>query len=819
MRIPLEKEQSKNEELLKIQFEVNQWLAAYKQVFKFRDKPYGIQFKKQDGGVAYTPSCKNDGVAGVCKKPCSGCKHRDPAPLTDEILAEHYWGIISIGGYVAFLNNRTNMVVLDFDNHQGKTAPLKDVIKFYQTCKKHRIPIYVFRSKSGNGFHIYIFFKKAIKADTAIDFVNSLLFDAGLKFSNKQANSFDRFFPNQRELTGKKLGGLIALPYGGQAREKGNGLMLDPESGFTKPYDDQTKALNDVEKISLSRVKKVVRSIFQVGVYRGGFLPENSSSAVYNAQQIISGCGFIRHCIVHASTLREPYWIIFLNIIGRCEDGTVLCHEYSMPYPGYSKEETDLKLQKMLKYPPYSCKSIMKIDDTYCKDCTLNGKNSGPIVLGTPDERLQQILKLNNEYAVVRLGSKCQIACWEFDKKYNCPKIEFIEDSQFHKFFRPKRIKENGLNTKERLSTAWFDSEFRAEYSQVGFYPNNDCPKGHLNLFLGFAVTPVPGSCNLYKKHLQNVICNGDVTVYNYLFALMARIVQDPGGKRPGVAVVLRGKQGTGKGLFMKYFGEIFGNGQHYLHITHQRQLTGRFNSHLQKAIVVFCDEGIWAGDKSAAGVLKALITEDTQLMEGKYKDPVTIDNHVNLFMASNNEWIVPAEAHDRRFFVLDVPDTYMQDAKYFGALVDQMENGGREALMWALQNFDYSGIDLRKFPKTKAHWDQLVNNMSPEEKFIYGLLHDGFFPEEKVGWPAKVKCIVLFESFVEFTKSINKRNFKNQAEFGKALKRILPKVERKNVQSNNYLKEKKYHYVFPSLEECRDQFNEYCGIEIDWEE
>ena len=70
----------------------------------------------------------------------------------------------------------------------------------------------------------------------------------------------------------------------------------------------------------------------------------------------------------------------------------------------------------------------------------------------------------------------------------------------------------------------------------------------------------------------------------------------------------LRGRQGTGKGIFCTQFGRLFG--QHFVHVERSSHLTGHFNSHLKDKLIVYADEAFWAGDKKAEGVLKAMITE-----------------------------------------------------------------------------------------------------------------------------------------------------------------------------------------------------------------
>ena len=102
----------------------------------------------------------------------------------------------------------------------------------------------------------------------------------------------------------------------------------------------------------------------------------------------------------------------------------------------------------------------------------------------------------------------------------------------------------------------------------------------------------------------------------------MADAIQNP-TDRPGVALVLKGKQGTGKGIFARGFGYLFGN--HFLHLFHGSHLTGHFNSHLKDKLMIFADEAVWGGDKKAEGMLKGLITEPSIPIEMKGKDVFTV--------------------------------------------------------------------------------------------------------------------------------------------------------------------------------------------------
>ena len=204
----------------------------------------------------------------------------------------------------------------------------------------------------------------------------------------------------------------------------------------------------------------------------------------------------------------------------------------------------------------------------------------------------------------------------------------------------------------------------------------------------------------------------------------MADGVQNPATK-PGVAIVMRGEQGVGKGIFAQYYGKLFE--PHYVQIANPKYLFG-FNALLEDKMIIYGDEAFFAGNKEHEGILKALITEDTINIERKGKDAVRRKNFVRLIIASNSDWVVPAMGSERRFCVIDVSESKRGDHAYFQAIVDQMNNGGLEALMFILKNRDITGANIRNFPQTNALKDQKIHSMTPFESWLYDSLMRGGF-------------------------------------------------------------------------------------------
>jgi hypothetical protein len=228
------------------------------------------------------------------------------------------------------------------------------------------------------------------------------------------------------------------------------------------------------------------------------------------------------------------------------------------------------------------------------------------------------------------------------------------------------------------LGAGGIGHEKRRQYDGIVYAPGADAKtmRGKLNLWTGYGCRPVAGNCNLYLAHLRDNVCSGVEEHFEYLLNWMAYAVQYPG--RPGeVAVVMRGKEGVDKGVAAWEFGCLFG--PHYRHIFQSGHLTGHFNAHLQQCSVLFADEAFFAGDRSHESILKALITEETLMIEPKGVDTFPVRNCLHLIMSSNNEWVIRAGADARRYFVLTVSDAHKQDHSYFAAIARQMDLGGRE--------------------------------------------------------------------------------------------------------------------------------------------
>jgi Family of unknown function (DUF5906) len=341
------------------------------------------------------------------------------------------------------------------------------------------------------------------------------------------------------------------------------------------------------------------------------------------------------------------------------------------------------------------------------------------------------LLGMNSLHAVVKVGGKTRVLSWEEDPAFpGCKVPSFSTIADFKAFYDKFKIvvldtdaPKIGLR-KIGLGKWWIGHEQRRQYDGLVYAPGG-CPAGMLNLWRGFGVEPSDaGDCSLYLTHLTDNICSGNPDHAQYLLDWMAYAAQHP-GRQGEVAVVMRGREGTGKGILAKFFGRLFGS--HFVHISQPSHLIGHFNGHLQQCTILFADEAFFAGDRAHEGILKALVTEDTIMIERKGVDAFAVRNCLHVILASNNAWVVPAGADARRYFVLTVSDRRMQDTAYFGAICRQMEEGGGQAaLLHHLLHRDLSSFNVRSVPRTSALDDQQAFSRRGLDLVIESMCHEG---------------------------------------------------------------------------------------------
>ncbi|GJM44998.1 MAG: hypothetical protein DHS20C21_18400 [Gemmatimonadota bacterium] len=100
--------------------------------------------------------------------------------------------------------------------------------------------------------------------------------------------------------------------------------------------------------------------------------PSHDDPYAPKADELAKECAWLDHCRRDAATLPEPEWYAMLSIIGRCQDGRAVSHEWSKGYAKYRPDETNKKVDHALTAAgPRSCARIRSDlgGETYCSSC------------------------------------------------------------------------------------------------------------------------------------------------------------------------------------------------------------------------------------------------------------------------------------------------------------------------------------------------------------------------------------------------------------------------------------------------------------------
>lgn len=441
--------------------------------------------------------------------------------------------------------------------------------------------------------------------------------------------------------------------------------------------------------------------------------------------------------------------------------------------------------------------------------------------------------KLNERHAVISdIGGKCRVISEVLDQNLARPRKRISKQS-FEDFRnRYMNIKVQSGQTKEGNPTYtpagkwWLEHPMRRQFETMVFAPGRE-PEGAYNLWQGFSCEAIPGTNHEpFLEHLRDNICSGNEEHFNYLIKWMARAVQNP-GEQGHVAVILRGGRGAGKGTVAQVFGSLWG--RHFLHISSAKHLVGQFNAHLRDCAVLFADEAFFAGDKQHESVLKTLVTEDTIIVEGKGLDAEVSPNYVHLIMASNDQWVVPAGADERRYYILDVGEGKKQDTAYFKRIRKAMNEGGREALLHYLMTMDLSEYEVRQVPQTDALQDQKMLSLGNEEQWWLERLMDGKITSRSREWQTSIQKEFLQGDYLRYAESQRFLRRASPTALGRFLSRMMPgkypisvqrmtDVEREDGHGHVRTdRERVYWYDLPTLEDCRKAWEERFGGTFKW--
>jgi Family of unknown function (DUF5906) len=426
--------------------------------------------------------------------------------------------------------------------------------------------------------------------------------------------------------------------------------------------------------------------------------------------------------------------------------------------------------------------------------------------------------RLNRRHAVVVVRGRTLITTERKDGS-----VDFGTVRDIHAYYENDRVPAGDGKT-EPASRRWMrDPQRRSFPDGVTFAPGG-CEPGTLNLWRGWAVEPNPdASCEMFLRHVLQVVCRGNAEHAGYVIGWLAQMVQHP-DEKPGVGLVLKGAKGAGKDTVADYVSRMIGR-RHAPTVAESDHIVGKFNARLENALLLHVQEGSWAGDRKAEGVLKYLVTSDHIEIERKGIDSINLPSVVRLFISANADWVVPASPDERRWAVFEVSERYRGDAAYFAALRAEMNGKGPAALLHYLREYDLSSFNVRAAPETEGLLNQKIESLRGMERWWFeilnrGALGNGSLDDEGDDWADASQVIgrdALRGRYVEWMKG---RRFDGETvderQFGRRLRELVPGLEDKRLGSRT---NRIWQYALPQLPDCRAAFEAWIGGPVEWED
>ena len=426
-----------------------------------------------------------------------------------------------------------------------------------------------------------------------------------------------------------------------------------------------------------------------------------------------------------------------------------------------------------------------------------------------------RIDELNRKHAILPIGGRILVMNRDYDPVMERQLMTFSAKSDFETRYCNRKMYSRGEEV--GLGTFWLNHPRRLEFDGMVFSPGEDQP-GYLNLWSGWGVDPVPGECQTYLSFVFDVIASGDADLFNYIVYWMAHLVQRP-QELPETALVFRGREGIGKDTFIRPLRDIVGS-EHFLMLSSLNQITGRFSGHLSNALLVFCNESVWGGDKSAQGVLKSMITDEVQPIEHKGRDLFMVKSYRRMIFATNENWAVPRGADDRRYLITDVSEKKKGDYEYLKSIRDEMKNGGTAALMHYLGAVNIDDWHPRQIPAQlqACGWELKIRSGGSIVQWWFDLLQQGWIKklesqygdDDMLVWPSELITTDLQSSYLSWCLAYKVTHPEHSVVIGHQIKDWGISTYRPSKDNPG---RKKFFYKFPPLDQAQAIFSARFSI------
>ena len=354
-------------------------------------------------------------------------------------------------------------------------------------------------------------------------------------------------------------------------------------------------------------------------------------------------------------------------------------------------------------------------------------------------------------------------------------------------------------------------------FRKICFRPGKSS-NSELNLWAEPTILPQKGDWSLIKSHIYSIICDSDVKKYDYLIGFLAHMLQCP-KEKPGVMIVLRSGQGTGKGALFQVIQRIWQATT--LFASQIDSVIGQFNSALERSYVVLLDEALFGEDVKAQDQMKSLITEPICRVEAKFQPSRQVASIHRFFATTNHEQYGSTASDDRRHAFFEVSDCKRGNAVYFSDLFGSIEDDSTiSAMIYDLLRHDLTAFNVRDRPITKDRDQQVLKSLTGFKRYWYQVLYSELIDCYGEGFSEYKGDFVPSATLVGECNKALKNNTKIRS-FGyvelKADLAILCPSARTACKKPTGSTIQRRGYDLPPIEIARSEFEDALNVSVSW--
>lgn len=279
-------------------------------------------------------------------------------------------------------------------------------------------------------------------------------------------------------------------------------------------------------------------------------------------------------------------------------------------------------------------------------------------------------------------------------------------------------------------------------------------------------------------SHIRDILCSGNIELYNYFIRYIAHAVQRPADK-PETMLAMISKMGMGKDLLcFDLLSHIFGE-WNTLRIPTFDRLLKQFNVDMAGKIWIVISELQERHDgKTNSSMLKSCITDKTMIVEPKGVDTYTVKDYRRFIGFGNNSNCLSITPDDRRFVIWRNRDD-PKHTEYFNNLANLIaDTSVQKAYFNYLSHYDISRFNSRSMPETAFKKELQQASLHNVYRFMVD------FIENYVGAEIKIHSIELFTKYHNWAQNNRERAPSNAKNFAMKLAEIGIKHDRIRINS-----------------------------------